>query len=62
VEHGKTVVLVSHDPTAIRTICRRVCVLEHGELVFDGNVARGLAFYDQLVAGRAQTPSAMTPL
>jgi hypothetical protein len=30
--------------------------------VFDGNVARGLAFYDQLVTGRAQTPSAMTLL
>jgi ABC-type polysaccharide/polyol phosphate transport system ATPase subunit len=62
VEHGKTVVLVSHDATAIRTICRRVCVLERGELVFDGNVAGGLAFYDQLVTGRAQTPSAMTLL
>jgi ABC-type polysaccharide/polyol phosphate transport system ATPase subunit len=61
-ENGKTVVLVSHDATAIRTICRRVCVLEHGELVFDGNVARGLAFYDQLVAGRAHPSSAMTPL
>jgi ABC-type polysaccharide/polyol phosphate transport system ATPase subunit len=61
-EKGKTVVLVSHDATAIRTICRRVCVLEHGELVFDGNVARGLAFYDQLVAGRAHPLSAMTPL
>jgi ABC-2 type transport system ATP-binding protein len=61
IEEGKTVVLVSHDPAAIRTICQRVCVLEHGELLFDGSVAGGLAFYDRLVTGRAQ-PSAVTPL
>ncbi len=61
IDEGKTVILVSHDPAAIRTICQRVCVLEHGELMFDGSVAGGLAFYDRLVAGRAQ-PSAVTPL
>jgi ABC-type polysaccharide/polyol phosphate transport system ATPase subunit len=61
VEDGKTVVFVSHDAWAIRAICRRVCVLEHGEVVFDGNLTRGLAFYDQLIAGRAH-PSPVTPL
>jgi ABC-type polysaccharide/polyol phosphate transport system ATPase subunit len=62
VDDGKTVVLVSHDASAIRAICRRVCVLEHGELVFDGGVARGLAFYEQLVAGRAHAAATVPTL
>jgi ABC-type polysaccharide/polyol phosphate transport system ATPase subunit len=46
---GKTVIFVSHSPTSIRQICRRVCVLERGELVFDGDLEEGLAFYDQIL-------------
>ena len=41
VEDGKTIIFVSHAPSAIRSLCRRVCVLEHGELVFDGDVETG---------------------
>jgi len=48
-EQGKTVVFVSHSPQAVRTICRRVCVLDQGELVFDGDVEAGLQFYDALL-------------
>ena len=50
IEEGKTIVFVSHAPSAIRTICSRVCVLEHGELAFDGSVDAGLAFYSTLFA------------
>src|SRR6185503_16444483 len=39
---GKTMIFVSHAPSAIRTLCRRVCVLEHGRLAFDGRVEEGL--------------------
>jgi ABC-type polysaccharide/polyol phosphate transport system ATPase subunit len=42
---GATLVLVSHDPTAIQAVCRRVVVLEHGRIDFDGGVAEGLAHY-----------------
>jgi ABC-type polysaccharide/polyol phosphate transport system ATPase subunit/SAM-dependent methyltransferase len=52
-DEGKTIVFVSHAAPAIRTICRRVCVLEQGELGFDGDVESGLAFYEQLLARRA---------
>jgi ABC-type polysaccharide/polyol phosphate transport system ATPase subunit len=45
---GKTIVFVSHATAAVRAICRRVCVLEQGELVFDGDVDKGLAFYESL--------------
>jgi ABC-type polysaccharide/polyol phosphate transport system ATPase subunit len=51
-EEGRTIVFVSHAPSAIRAICRRVCVLERGELAFDGGVEEGLAFYERLLARR----------
>jgi ABC-2 type transport system ATP-binding protein len=50
---GKTIIFVSHAPGTVRTICRRVCVLEQGELVFDGSTDAGLAFYDQLLAQKS---------
>jgi ABC-type polysaccharide/polyol phosphate transport system ATPase subunit len=50
---GKTIIFVSHAPSAIRSICRRVCVLEQGHLAFDGGVDEGLSFYEELLAHRA---------
>ena len=47
---GKTIIFVSHAPAAIRSICRRVCVLDQGELAFDGDVDEGLDFYERLLA------------
>jgi ABC-type polysaccharide/polyol phosphate transport system ATPase subunit len=52
---GKTIIFVSHAPEAVRAICRRVCVLERGELAFDGTVDDGLDFYQQLVAQQQLT-------
>jgi ABC-type polysaccharide/polyol phosphate transport system ATPase subunit len=49
-DQGKTVVFVSHSAEAVRTICRRVCVLDHGQLVFDGDVEDGLDFYGGLLS------------
>ena len=48
-EQGKTVVFVSHSPEAVRMICSRACVLDQGELVFDGEVEAGLHFYSKLL-------------
>ena len=63
IDVGKTVVFVSHSPVSIRLICRRVCVLEQGELNFDGPVEEGLKFYDGLIARRFVTAaSAAQPL
>jgi ABC-type polysaccharide/polyol phosphate transport system ATPase subunit len=47
---GKTILFVSHTPDAVRALCDRVCVLEHGRLVFDGAVDEGLSFYARLTA------------
>ena len=49
---GRTILFVSHSATAIRSICDRVCVLDHGRLVFDGPVSRGLEEYDRLTSSR----------
>lgn len=58
-DEGKTIIFVSHSQPAVQSICRRVCVLEHGELVFDGDVTGGLRFYDQLLARGAADPEAI---
>jgi ABC-type polysaccharide/polyol phosphate transport system ATPase subunit len=49
-DDGKTIIFVSHTPSAIRALCRRVCVLEQGHLAFDGPLDEGLAFYDRTLA------------
>jgi ABC-type polysaccharide/polyol phosphate transport system ATPase subunit len=55
---GTTIVFVSHAPSSIRSICRRVCVLDRGELAFDGALDEGLGFYDQLLAPPSSDPGA----
>jgi hypothetical protein len=61
-EQRKTIVFVSHAPDAVRTICQRTCVLDYGELVFDGDVESGLAFYDQLLGHGPAHPAAVAAL
>jgi ABC-type polysaccharide/polyol phosphate transport system ATPase subunit len=33
---GKTIIFVSHSPEAVKEVCDRACVLDHGSLVFLG--------------------------
>ena len=47
---GKTILFVSHAAALVRRICTRVCVLDHGQVQFDGAVDAGLARYDELIA------------
>jgi ABC-type polysaccharide/polyol phosphate transport system ATPase subunit len=51
---GATLVLVSHDPTAIERACERVVVLDGGGVAFDGPVAEGLLFYHRLLGTEAR--------
>ena len=48
-EAGATMVLVSHDPSAIERVCRRVVVLDAGRVAFDGDVAEGLMAHHRLL-------------
>ena len=46
---GATLVLVSHDPSTIERVCRRVVVLDQGLVQFDGDVADGLLHYHRML-------------
>ena len=46
---GTTLVLVSHDPSAVERVCERVVVLDAGRIVFDGPTADGLLHYHRLM-------------
>lgn len=47
---GKTIIFVSHSATAIQAICDRICLIDHGRLVYDGTVDGGLTEYRRLNA------------
>ena len=47
---GGTTLFVSHAPAAVSAICTRACLLDGGDLLFDGDVPRGLAQYDRMLA------------
>lgn len=42
---GRTVLFVSHDITAIKSLCTRTIVLEYGKTVFEGGTNEGVDFY-----------------
>jgi ABC-2 type transport system ATP-binding protein len=43
-EHGKTLVVVSHDLDLVARICDRGVVLEHGNVIFDGAISSAVGF------------------
>lgn len=49
---NKTVVLVTHDTAAVTRFCERVIWLNHGEVVYDGEVAEGLKKYQDFLINR----------
>lgn len=42
---GKTVLYVSHNMNTIRQLCKRCIVLDHGKLIFDGDVDQAINIY-----------------
>lgn len=42
---GKTILYVSHNMNTIRNLCDRVIVLKKGEIIFDGDVEKGISIY-----------------
>lgn len=42
---GRTILYVSHNMNTIRQLCDRVIVLDHGKVVFDGDVEEGILIY-----------------
>ncbi len=46
-ESGKTILYVSHQMHTIRQLCDRVIVLKNGQVVFDGDVEKGIEAYTE---------------
>ena len=53
---GKTIVFVSHSAEAVKKICDRACVLDHGSLVFLGKPQEAIEHYHQLL-GQQSLPA-----
>lgn len=47
---GKTIIFVSHSADAVKKICDRACVLDHGSMVFLGKADEAIERYHQLLA------------
>ena len=50
---GRTVFLVSHNMAAIENLCTRGLVLDHGELLFDGDIPDAVKAYQAAIQKRA---------
>lgn len=50
-EDGKTVLYVSHNMDTVRTLCNRCIVLDHGKLIYDGDVEEAIAIYSDIKRG-----------
>ena len=44
-EEGRTVLYVSHNMNTIRTLCDRCIVMDHGQVIFDGDVEEAISLY-----------------
>jgi lipopolysaccharide transport system ATP-binding protein len=43
---GRTVLFVSHNMAAVKSLCSRGIVMEHGKVVFEGDILKTLDFYN----------------
>jgi ABC-2 type transport system ATP-binding protein len=55
-QRGKTLVLVSHDLSAVAALCERTVVLDHGRLVYDGLTRDAIEYYQKLVSSGQPAP------
>lgn len=46
---NRTILYVSHNMNTIRQLCDRVIVLDHGKLIFDGDVEEGIDVYSDVI-------------
>jgi lipopolysaccharide transport system ATP-binding protein len=54
-EQGTTLLFVSHDPAAIKSLCNRAILLEGGTIIKDGAPEAVMDFYNALIAERENT-------
>lgn len=51
---GTTLILVTHDLAAVRALCARTLLLDHGRILHDGATAAVVDYYNALVAAKTQ--------
>lgn len=51
-EEGTTLLFVSHDPSAVRTLCDRAILLDQGRVALEGDPSEVLDFYNALIADK----------
>lgn len=54
-EQGTTLLIVSHDRSAIQSLCDRAILLEHGYVIKDGNPEEVMDFYNAIIAEKENT-------
>ena len=52
---GTTLLFVSHDPLAVKTLCSRALLIEDGQIAMDGAPAQVLDYYNALIALKENT-------
>ncbi|HLF51211.1 MAG TPA: hypothetical protein VI621_02855 [Flavobacterium sp.] len=52
---GRTVLFVSHNMAAVKSLCTRGIVLEHGRVKYDGNIDNALSKYLELNSEEEET-------
>lgn len=60
-EEARTILFVSHDMGAVRSLCTRGVVLDHGTVAFDGDIEAAVAHYGELNSGLARNTGVFLP-
>lgn len=61
-EQGTTLLMVSHDRTAIQSLCDRALLLEQGQVIKDGRPEEVMDFYNALIAEKENSTIEVTSL
>ena len=56
-EQGTTMLFVSHDPLAVKTLCDRALLLDQGQLIQEGSAEGILDYYNAIIAKREKDAS-----
>ena len=54
-DEGRTVLYVSHNMNTIRQLCTRCIIMDHGKLIFDGEVEAAISIYMQAQGDLSKT-------
>ena len=61
INDGRTLLFVSHGASIVRRVCRRAVCLEHGKMIFDGDVDDAFAAYAESTNQQSEDKQKRTP-